>query len=233
MIRKYFNVTIYRNLKVVKILSAIALILSIISIILYLVIKCTRFPNSEIGEEHIFACVMAILIPLNQLLFAVRGLKTATNTRKSINSTQLVERFATETKLNNDFVNTLTVVIISLLSLDIFDYIADGFLIHNCILIKREWKDNPPSFVKKNQNYKNKKDQNRINNQNSEQYEKLIEQCGVRFFIKYYKQIKQLPLRDVVISENYTANEKEERLLAAKKLIDLGLSEFTLNSILN
>lgn len=67
---------------------------------------------------------------------------------------------------------------------------------------------------------------------NMEQYKTLIEKCGIKFFIKYYKPIKRLPLRDVEVSENYSSNEREERLLAAKKIIDLDLAEFTLNEIL-
>ena len=41
-----------------------------------------------------------------------------------------------------------------------------------------------------------------------------------------------MPLRDVTITENYSSTEREERLLAAKKIIDLNLTEFTLNEIL-
>lgn len=63
-------------------------------------------------------------------------------------------------------------------------------------------------------------------------YKQLIEKCGIKFFIKYYKQIKRLPLRDVEVSENYSSTEREERLLAAKKIIDQDLAEFTLNEIL-
>ena len=63
-------------------------------------------------------------------------------------------------------------------------------------------------------------------------YKSLIEKCGIKFFIKYYKQIKRLPLRDVAISENFSPSEREERLLAAKKIIDLNLSEYALSEIL-
>ncbi|MBP5467086.1 MAG: hypothetical protein J6Y43_05955, partial [Clostridia bacterium] len=60
----------------------------------------------------------------------------------------------------------------------------------------------------------------------------LIEKCGFKFFIKYYEQIKKLPLRDIEIVENYSLEEKQERLYAAKKIIDLNLTEFALNEIL-
>lgn len=111
-------------------------------------------------------------------------------------------------------------------------YIADIFLIHNCILIKREWKDNPPDFVKEKQVKQEHIKQEQTLNQNKTRYQNLIEKCGIKFFIKYYKQIKRLPLRDVAISENYSSSEREERLLAAKKIIDLGLTEFALTEII-
>lgn len=67
---------------------------------------------------------------------------------------------------------------------------------------------------------------------NETDYKVLIEKCGIRFFIKYYKQIKRLPLRDVIISENYSFAEREERLCAVKSIIDLNLTELVLNEIL-
>ncbi len=112
-------------------------------------------------------------------------------------------------------------------------YIADIFLIHNCILIKREWKDNPPDFVKEQQAEIEHKKIMQIDAQNMAHYKTLIEKCGIKFFIKYYKQIKRLPLRDVNITENYSPTEREERLLSAKKIIESNLTEFALNKILN
>ena len=97
-------------------------------------------------------------------------------------------------------------------------YIGDGFLIYMHILLKRQWKNNSSDFIK--------------NQSMEKQYKPLIEKCGARFFIKYYKQIKLLPLRDVKVSENYGSAEKDERLRAAKKIIDSNLSEFALNKIL-
>ena len=67
---------------------------------------------------------------------------------------------------------------------------------------------------------------------NVKSYNSLIKKCGMKFFIKYYKQIKRLPLRDVEVTENYSPTEREERLQAAKQIIDLNLTEFTLNEIL-
>lgn len=69
--------------------------------------------------------------------------------------------------------------------------------------------------------------------QTNSKYEKLIEECGIKFFIKYYKQVKALPIRDVVVSEDYPFAEKQERLLAVKGIIDLDLVEYTLNKIID
>ncbi len=69
-------------------------------------------------------------------------------------------------------------------------------------------------------------------NKNLITYEKLIQRCGVKFFIKYYVQIKRLPLKDVNITENYPYEEKTERLTTVKKIIDSDLTEFTVKQIL-
>lgn len=52
--------------------------------------------------------------------------------------------------------------------------------------------------------------------------QKLLEQCGIKFFIKYYNQIKMLPIRDVDIDENYSTTERTERLQAVKAIIASG-----------
>ena len=105
-------------------------------------------------------------------------------------------------------------------------------MIWNIVLIKREWKKEPPKFLIYKLKEKEQKKTMKINDQNDKNYKSLIEKSGVKFFIKYYKQIKRLPLRDVAVSENYSSQEREERLLAAKKIIDLGLTEFALREII-
>ncbi|MDE6058580.1 MAG: hypothetical protein K2G44_00855 [Clostridia bacterium] len=108
----------------------------------------------------------------------------------------------------------------------IFIYIASGLLIANAVFKKREWETTPPQAVQEaHAEFEKKKIK--------KEYEKLIEQCGIKFFIKYYKQIKYLPLRDVTVTESYPPNEKNERILSAKKIIDSGLTEFALNEIIN
>ena len=110
-------------------------------------------------------------------------------------------------------------------------YIADGFLLH--ILIKREWKENPPEFVIQQQAEKEKAAALKETDAKQKQFRLLIDQCGIKFFIKYYKEIKRMPLRDVEVSENFTPAEREERLSAANSIIDAGLSEFAFREILH
>ena len=45
--------------------------------------------------------------------------------------------------------------------------------------------------------------------------------------------MKNLPLADVTVTEDYTSEEKHRRLIAAKKIIDDGLAEITLTGIIN
>ena len=113
-----------------------------------------------------------------------------------------------------------------------FLYIANIFLIINCFLIKREWKDNPPAFKTAKKQVDAKRKEQKTLTQKKKVYTRLIEKSGIKFFVKYYEQIKKLPLRDVEIVGNYSLEEKQERLYAAKKIIDLNLTEFALNEIL-
>ena len=118
-------------------------------------------------------------------------------------------------------------------------YITDILFIINSILIQKEWIDNPPPFVRqkilKKQEEEKKRERIRLEQKKAEEIalsKTLIEKCGIKFFIKYFKQIKNLPLRDVVVTENYSPAEKEERLLAAKEIIESGLTEITLREII-
>ena len=252
MIRNYSNKQIDKNFKTVKFLSIIALIVAILTVITYTCQKYINYPNSGIGQNQIIFYMFALIIPINPFIVSTKPY-----------GRKFVGKFQGETKLNNDFSNLLTQIIISfipymllvfyyllfmcfhspypiewaylcgyMLPAHIWVYIADIFLIHNCILIKREWKDNPPDFVKEQQAKNEHKKMMQVDAKNMEQYKRLIEKCGIKFFVKYYDQIKRLPLRDIEVSENYSPTEREERLVAAKKIIDLNLAEFALNEIL-
>ena len=59
----------------------------------------------------------------------------------------------------------------------------------------------------------------------------LLDECGMQFFIEYYPQLKRLPISDINVSDHYFP-ERQVRLTAAKKIVDLGLSECALHYII-
>lgn len=118
-------------------------------------------------------------------------------------------------------------------------YIADIFLGITCKLIREEWEADPPRFILEEKAAKEERKreierekQELLEQKNNEIYENLIQQCGVRFFIKYYEQIESLSLRDVRILEDYPYEEKEERLQAAREIIDKNLQVLAFENIL-
>lgn len=227
--------------------------IAVLSIIIYTYNKYIIQLNSGSTYEQWFFYSIIVILPLGFLKLSIQANKKVTK-----------ETLKREGKLNNDFANTLTTIIVSFIPYiyllfniflfvcfrapnpltwvyfcgymfpaHFFLYVSDIFLGYNCILIKREWQNEPPSFiVEKRKRKENDKLYNETK-QKTAQYKILIEQCGIKFFIKYYEQIRKLPLRDITIYENYDPNEREERLLAAKRIIDLGLTEFTLTEIIN
>lgn len=121
----------------------------------------------------------------------------------------------------------------------LFVFISGGFYIHTYVLVKRDWEENPPVFYKpdwkkaeeKAQSAEDRREEREAQKE-EEHYRRQIEICGARFFIKYYRQAKRLPLRDVKVTENYSSAEREERLEAVRELIDSGQSEYALQRIL-
>lgn len=121
----------------------------------------------------------------------------------------------------------------------IFVFISGGFYIHTYVLVKRDWEENPPQFYKPDwkkaeeraQSAEDRREEREAQKE-EEHYRRQIEICGARFFIKYYRQAKRLPLRDVKVTENYSSAEREERLEAVRELIDSGQSEYALQRIL-
>lgn len=120
----------------------------------------------------------------------------------------------------------------------LFLVISGGLLIQNCVLIKREWKTDPPQFlIEEQQNI----DKARKNAEEQAQRQKderdtatckdLLEQCGMQFFIEYYPQLKRLPIPDITLSDHFSG-EREVRLPPAKKIIDSGLAECALHYII-
>lgn len=249
MIRNYTNKKIYRNIKIAKVLAVISIPLSILGIIgQFLSQKYGGFQSAGMGVGRgIMFCILILLPPISILL----------NVRNQCKKTPSLQF---ESAMNNDFANTVAAIIGSFVPLlsavvmwlfffwnaetvafwfglagsaaavHIPLYVADGFLIHNCVLIKREWKENPPEFVIQQQAEKEKAAALKETDAKQKQFRLLIDQCGIKFFIKYYKEIKRMPLRDVEVSENFTPAEREERLSAAKRIIDAGLSEFYIHT---
>lgn len=138
------------------------------------------------------------------------------------------------------FLNTLGRLFIP----HIFIYIAAIILMHNCNIMNNEWKANLPKLARENKTRKAKeiKQQQEVEQQERKQqlkeeqiitYNHLIFKSGMRFFIKYYRQLERLPIRDVNVTENYSSAEKEERLTAAKQIIDENLSILAFESIIS
>lgn len=243
MIRNYTNKKIYRNLKIVKVLAVISIPLSILGIIgQFLSQKYGGFQSADMDVFYsILFCMFILSIPIGTLRYAIaQGKKTPLP--------QLPESTVTpESTVNNDFVNTVVVIIVPLgplllavvlwlffwwnsavvgfwfglagsaAAVHIPLYVADGFLIHNCVLIKREWKENPPEFIKIRQAQKEKAAAQIATAAKQTQFRLLIDQCGIKFFIKYYKEIKRMPLRDVEVSEKSHAGRTGGTPVGRKK----------------
>ncbi len=258
MIKRYTNEKIYKNFKVAKILTGIALVL--FTLLLVYDVICIVLDIKKFDFHFVTRYVFMLGPILNVYISSVK-----TGFENDYQS-----------KLNNDVLNLKVVVVLSFLPwylalynfvvdlillifidrslflswefaailgyclpLHIFVYIADIFLVKNCKLIKAEWEKDPPLFLWKEKKFqamveeeKARKEAERKEKQDLKICEAYIEKCGVRFFIKYYRQILNLPLRDVEVSENYTPKEKEERLNAAKKLVNLNLSKMALIEII-
>lgn len=252
MFRHYNDKRIYRNLKINLSTSIVAFCAILFILINFLIARYGLGYESKriicvskIDEENIpFLFVFLLSMPLAVALWICPMLKIHDSAFK-------------ENEFNNDFLKTLVLIFISFMPLVYFifisvlnrtsnyieclclvselhmpNYVACGLLIQNCVLIKREWKDDPPEFVKENQAEIKQQKEAKKSEQDKRQYLALIEKSGIRFFIKYYRQILYLPLKDVDITESYSSAEREERLLAAKKIIDLGLSELALSEII-
>ena len=282
MIRKYEKNRIYVLFKVTEMLSAVSLIFSIITVLLFVIQKYAVDLQKTVENGEFLFYSFALLTPIIMLMTSTSGLKIPCNDDDQKQEEQPTEPKAQsllgkstikESKFYNDFTNTLCAAIFSLSDVilvlfllliglvfgstdfaallfllkvllpHILVYIGACLLICNSIFIRLEWKKNPPLFIQKQQQEKIAKqykiEMANLQKQKEEEYalkmqkyKSSIEQCGMKFFIKYYPQIKRLPLRDVTVEENYTPIEKEERLKAVKQIIDNGLTEFALSQIL-
>lgn len=327
MFREYQDTRIQRNLKVVKILSLIALILVILSAIAYLFAKWIPFEYMKTHPEEITLSYIRCfwggedfwinLLDVNAstnwilqiswdfiycfgyfdlawfiFLLSKGAMRKAGILKKSDKpdgehvdtAEQLTfpkgrikgyllkqtQKLSMETRCNNDFSATLICVVFNLIPFVIFFFlllaaiiasiagtyediagdvmvvsyhlggmllpyilliISCGFLIQNCVLIKREWKTNPPQFIIEEQQKAEAEAQKQKIEQDVATCKALLEECGMQFFIEYYPQIKRLPLRDVTVSDRYLS-EREVRLTAAKKIVNSDLSGYAFQYII-
>lgn len=72
----------------------------------------------------------------------------------------------------------------------------------------------------------------RLADERSKKSKFLLEQCGVHFFLKYYSQIVRLPVRDIAVEEFYSPEERNERLVAAKRIVNENLTALVADNIL-
>lgn len=251
MFRKYEDKRIYRNLKIDRCVSICSCIAILIILINFLILRfglgfelnqisfMRNIEEDNILELFLFL-ISASFFRISNTLFLLK--------RQYPIKLQ-------ENSFNNDFTNTLTSIILmfaplvisATLSLNCLIlvselhmpvYVSNGFLIQNCVLIKREWKTNPPPFVVREQLAAAEKQQEAEEQAQKLKYEqdietskKLLKQCGMQFFIDYYPQLKRLPIRDIILSDNYSS-EREVRLPPAKKIVESGLTECALRYII-
>lgn len=262
MFQRYNDPQIYKNIKTAKVLTVISCVLSVLTILTYVIyyeILDFPFGAEEYGAESL---VYAKVMFYTGLLWSFSGLISIVSyshftprvQNKKFNDCTTLNSFfmCILVPLTINACIWLVFVILALcgtqsawyvlldlashigcmLPARIFLYAAAGILMLVRKLIKLEWEKNPPMFVVKERVAQEQIEAAQKAQQDMEQYRPLIEQCGIKFFIKYYRQIVRLPLRDVTVAENYSSQERTERLNAAKKIIDLGLSEFALTDIL-
>ncbi len=113
----------------------------------------------------------------------------------------------------------------------VFIYIAIIYIIYNCHLIKMDLNKTKQKIQEIDEKKKFNEEKARAEEENKIMGKQLIEKSGIRFFLKYYKDIRDLPMRDIEIVEHYDSNERMERLSAAKKIIDCNLTMVVLNEI--
>lgn len=250
MIREYKNQKIYKDFKIVKVLSLISLILAFITLVTFIVIDyLVRKRTIEFLHIDITFMICWVVTPFGLYDYA-RKAKPTTRIRETKWNNDIANLTTT---IVVSFMDAILVIFLTLIGAifgtmgtasvaayllgysfisHIFSYISAFILIHALINMKKEWKANPPKYYAEEQaKIKEKKELTKKENL-SKKCNTLLEKCGMRFFIKYLKQIQTLPLRDVIIEENYSSSERNERLNAAKEIVDLQMVELALNQII-
>ena len=142
----------------------------------------------------------------------------------------------------NDFAGKLGACYGGVLIPHIPFHIGCFFLSRNKKLIMNEtiWVKEEEQRQENKKTHKENQANERIKQQKKSQEEKqikktvfLLSECGFKYFLKYYKQIASLPMRDIDIQENYSLKEKEIRYIAAKKILNQGLTKIAAKIILS
>ena len=247
MIRQYKNKRIEKNFKITNVLFIISIFLSVLTVIIYLITRYVT-KTAKVYASETFFYTFALATPIVPMLFTDVAYETKNHNAFSIALGKIIV-----VHIEVMFLIFFSIIFGIIAALDStsnyysfgfdyymgycfiahsFSYVASYILIYNCVLIKREWKENPPDFAKQEYAEKEQQKAAKKTEQDKQLYLALIEKCGIGFFIKYYRQISRLPLKDVNVTESYSSAEREERLLAAKKIINLGLSELALTEII-
>ena len=258
--KRYSNEEIYHNEKVSTVLSVISLFIAIILMIIEVIYRVVGNEETAI-EGAVILNLIRIGVPALNLLPCYNLMDLDEETEGSNNLIKkrvqiifnsspwiafalywFVAFFILITENENHLgLVPIMAEYLGRMSVSLgFVYVGNLFLIKNCTLIKEERAENPPKYiVERNQRIAEEQREEEEEKAREKYFEakseseNLITKCGIRFFIKYYYQLKNLPLADVTVIEDYTSEEKYRRLNAAKKIIDDGLTEITLTGIIN
>lgn len=252
--KKYSNRLIYKMLKIVDVLCIITLVITVGGLLWELFLYFLNYPGVKIrgigAEGGYMFYVWLIIIPIGMISPVREKKKSAVQDRHKILGGILFPFFPqihlTINRIFALFIDSeyMWERIISqqadcrLLALfHCLLYIAEPFLVVAFCLIGKEkiFQEEKGEQKEEKELFKVQREERaaeRILKQKEARAVRLMEKCGVKFFIKYYHQIKNLPLRDVEIEENYSTQERQERLMAAKKIIDLNLVPIGLNEVL-
>lgn len=120
----------------------------------------------------------------------------------------------------------------SLAGTHICSYLTILFFVSCCNIKKRELSDDFQMYIDrtKKEAIARQKAEKIANDKIATQ--NLLEQCGMKFFLKYYEKLVTLPLRDIDVDENYSPSEQTERLTSAKLIIDNNYTKLAIDYIL-
>lgn len=256
MIRKYgkYDKKLNMNLNAAMTFSIVGLIVAIIIMITDLtLIKIGKFDIYSSKDNFYFDAIcyffVLIFIPLGDITYIIKAKLFTPNIRETPFNNDKTNLLSNIICNFAEYYLLIFFLIICLISGDfsigiywaracgsmflshVFSWIATIFFIKNYKIIQVEYKQNPPLHIIE----KNKIDEIKLKKQkdieNSKMYNELIQKCGFRFFIKYFEQVKNLPLKDISIEENIDTEDIEMRVKIIKKIIDNNLVHYCCENI--